>query len=91
VDGVSPIPDKPSKTKRKPKARSVYDCGCIKKVNALLAPKNTGVEVGMTINFQDGSQGDCLRIATFKLDGKKKGRAVNLLALFCPFCGVKYG
>lgn len=88
---MSPMAETQSKEKRKPKAPSVRDCGCIDKINALLEPKNTGIELGLTINFKDGSQGDCLRIATYKLDVKKKGRATNLLALFCPFCGVKYG
>lgn len=77
--------------KKKAKAPSVRDCGCVDKINKLLEARNTGIEVGMTMNFATGQQGDCLRIATYKCDQKKKGKAVSLLALHCPFCGVKYG
>lgn len=82
-----------AKSKRAPKKKepSVKACGCIDKINELLAAKNTGIELGLTLNFETGAQGDCLRIATYKCDSKKKGRAISLLALYCPFCGRKYG
>lgn len=81
------------KSKRAPKKKepSVKDCGCINKINELLAAKNTGINVGLTLNFETGAQGDCLQIITYKLDSKKKGRASHMLAAFCPFCGRRYG
>lgn len=80
-----------SKRMSKKKEPSVRDCGCIDKIDKLLAAKNTGVDVGLTLNFETGAQGDCLQIGTYKLDSKKKGRASHMLAAFCPFCGRRYG
>lgn len=85
-------PRKPPKRAAKSKPPSVRDCGCIDKINKLFEEKgrNTGIEVGITMDIANGRSGDCLRIATYKRDQKKKGKAVSLLALHCPFCGVKY-
>lgn len=79
-----------SKRMSKKKEPSVRDCGCIDKIDKLLAAKNTGVDVGLTLNFETGIQGDCLLIGTYKHDSKKKGKALNLFAQYCPFCGRKY-
>jgi len=80
----------PKKSARAKRRRSVMDCGCVKKIDKGLASHNTAIEVGFTMNFTTGTQGDCLLIQTRKVDPKKRGRPRPLFACYCPFCGTKY-
>ena len=57
-------------------------CGCAKMVQASLAELNTTL---VTTLFT----GQVL-LRTEKTDTRKRGRAIAVVASFCPFCGAAY-
>lgn len=64
-------------------------CGCIDAANKALEPRNTGLDVVLTMNFKSGQEGEALRVGTFKL-GDGKGKALAVFARHCPFCGASF-
>ncbi len=59
---------------------------CVKRVNALLAEKNT--EISVAISFATPTR-ELIRVATVKANPNLRGKPVNFFASFCPICGVK--
>lgn len=57
-------------------------CGCIAKVNGLLAPKNAQ----LLVNLLDDTY---TMVAVCKLDETKRAKLPLVIASFCPFCGIK--
>jgi hypothetical protein len=64
-------------------------CDCMTKVNEHLAERNT--QLTPTLAIRDG-QFKMLgaTLATQKIDKSKRGQPSNVIAAYCPFCGVKY-
>ena len=63
-------------------------CDCIELTNKALAEKGTNTEIVSTLPLF----GDIARvlISVAKIDEKKRGKPINLLPSYCPFCGEKY-
>jgi hypothetical protein len=59
-------------------------CGCISDVDNRLREHNTSL---VTTLF---SQPDRVAVETDKIDSKKRGKAMRVIASYCPFCGEKY-
>jgi len=70
-------------------SKSVSEHACIKAANEKLAARNTCVDVRQTFNFSTETEGERLLVATMKVDGKKRGKALAVFATYCPFCGDK--
>ena len=66
-------------------------CDCIKKMNEALKRDFEGAALGLII-FWDGTPARIAieTVAGDKQPGKRKPKAPNLLASFCPLCGEKY-
>jgi hypothetical protein len=71
---------------RKRAKNPLYDgavkCGCVVDANRRLAEYNTEV---VTTLFTGQ-----VALMVQKADSSKRGKAINVLAGFCPFCGVEY-
>ena len=68
-------------------------CKCIEQFNDELEKmgENTRIDVPLLINFKTGkATADKCKIATIKIDSKKRKRMVTLMAAFCPMCGKEY-
>lgn len=63
------------------------DHSCFTKADEKLAPKNT--RLGYMFGISPTNAGTFLRIATEKVDPSKRGRPINMAAIYCPFCGKK--
>ena len=61
-------------------------CECIEKVEAKLAEKNTRLHLA----FSCSGEPTKVMLGTEKIDSKVRGKPVNLISAYCPFCGVKY-
>lgn len=59
---------------------------CVKVMNTELAKYNTQLEE--VIAFTSPIR-EIIALRTTKIDPRKRGRAMNCIASFCPFCGVK--
>ena len=59
-------------------------CECVKQFNEQLASRNTKISEAWIL----GDNRMVPLIATVKLNEKKRGRPVEALASFCPFCGT---
>lgn len=67
-------------------------CDCVSKINQKLEEGgyNTVIDTPLTLNPDLSNQGNKLKIATAKLDNKKRGRPVPIFSSYCPFCGEKH-
>jgi len=66
-------------------------CECIQRANEMFKEHNMRIVTPMTID--DKRRLGPLPKATIlteRLDKKKRGNPMSLVATFCPFCGVKY-
>lgn len=63
-------------------------CTCIAAINDHLKPHNTQLVVSFSLAPQDAPELPV--ISTEKIDTKKRGRPMNVVPTFCPFCGGKY-
>ncbi len=61
-------------------------CDCITKMNEKLTEFNT--QLNTAFSFKYGEMG--VRIETFKRDPVKRGKAIAVIASYCPFCSEKY-
>lgn len=65
------------------------NCNCVRKINAVLAPKN----LQLCVSYQIGPpMRDHIQIHTMFADARAKPRGQKptpVLATFCPFCGTK--
>lgn len=60
-------------------------CGCIQKLDGMLAPQNTRL---VTTLFGNPPR---VVLRTEQVEtGRGKAKAAHLLATFCPFCGDRY-
>jgi len=57
-------------------------CDCVDQIDAKLADRNT------KLNLEVFSE-RCV-VESMKIDSKKRGAPVRVLASYCPFCGKKY-
>lgn len=63
-------------------------CDCAALVGAKLAEKNA--RLVCSLDLYTGKSGGVI-VATEKLNSKKRGGLIRLVASHCPFCGVKVG
>jgi hypothetical protein len=61
---------------------------CWAKVNAALKPRNSELDMAMTINLGNGKMGSMLFIPLRKINSRKPGLK-KIAPVFCPFCGEK--
>jgi hypothetical protein len=61
-------------------------CDCINKINEKLKERNTELIVALSLS----NKSDTVVISTGKVDSKKRGKPINMLPAYCPFCGRKY-
>ena len=69
-------------------------CECIKKVNEKFkeAGINTAIYVPATVSMKTGKmRSDRVTVATQKADSDKREKPKVLFAVYCPFCGERYG
>lgn len=64
-------------------------CNCLDLANEKLADKNTQVELIWGLGDK-GGLAVRMGVRTVKIDSKKRGRPITLLASFCPFCGEQH-
>lgn len=65
-------------------------CECMARFNERLADHNTRIVEMISLS---GNLTEALctpHIEVEKIDAKKRGRAMGVIATFCPFCGVRY-
>lgn len=64
-------------------------CECRTAIDTELAASNA--KIGIALLIGDGSLDLAPPLIVLeKVDEKKRGRLPNLVATYCPFCGVKY-
>ena len=61
------------------------NCNCIAEMDAAMTEHNT--VVNSSIAFGGSSPGLYVSVPTMKLDTSKRGKAITLIASYCPFCG----
>ena len=62
-------------------------CDCIEKLNELLKPRNTLINVSFDLL---GKMPMRTIISTVKYDDKNRMEERTIIATYCPFCGQKY-
>lgn len=62
-------------------------CDCITQIDEKLKEYNTGIDASISLKEDIPVKA---KVATYKLDSKKRGNAMSLVATFCPFCGQRY-
>lgn len=65
-------------------------CDCLTKTEELLKPKNTRLGVAFIVTNENEMVVRPLILTEQIEKGRGKGKAVNMLPSFCPFCGTKY-
>ncbi len=66
-------------------------CDCITRINKFLKDHNTQLEAPITFNPDNGMKVlTIMRIATVKINNRKKLGPVGFFATYCPVCGEKY-
>lgn len=63
-------------------------CGCVAKIEAMLAEKN-GTLVRAVCLDNEMNMSSKLVLATAKIDTKKRAKVPVVVVNFCPFCGKK--
>ncbi len=76
--------DRPAK--RRSKKPAPHPCWA--KVNEQLAPRNSELDMAMTIDFNTNVMGSALYIPLRRINSRKPGLQ-KLAPIFCPFCGEK--
>lgn len=61
-------------------------CDCYKDVDAQLAAQNT--KLIPAILWRKGELGVRFKIATEKIDSRKRSGPVTIVGSYCPFCGA---
>jgi hypothetical protein len=73
------IPDEPTR------------CACMTAANNQLKSHNTKLAVSFIFTRDLSGGMDVLpMIAVEKIDPRKRGKVMNVVPTFCPFCGTKY-
>jgi len=72
-------------TKEKSKKKPSTKCKCIALLNEKLTPHNTTLDLTFTL-----SGGTYIRMATTKIDTKKRGEVRHVVCAYCPCCGKKW-
>jgi hypothetical protein len=62
-------------------------CDCINRTNKRFAEHKLNTKLAPAY-FPSGRVR--LVVATCKVNEKEKGKAMNMIATYCPFCGEKY-
>lgn len=62
-------------------------CDCIRRTNERFKQKNMNTELVIACILTGETR---ILVATDKIDTKIRGKAVNMMATYCPFCGEKY-
>jgi hypothetical protein len=61
-------------------------CDCIVEINKLLAPRNTQLDLVLSLSGKP----DTVMIGASVIEKKRGARPIIMTANFCPFCGEKY-
>jgi hypothetical protein len=63
-------------------------CNCITDMNEIMRPRNTMLDTALL--FLTNPPQIRMRVATLPVNPKRKQKAENLIANYCPICGEKY-
>lgn len=63
-------------------------CDCVKKFDEALAPRNGRIAMAIQVT-QDLDLRARLLVKTEKIDSSKRKPVPDVMASYCPFCGVK--
>ncbi|KPH62306.1 hypothetical protein [Novosphingobium sp. ST904] len=66
------------------------ECTCLSKFNEMLKKHNTEIDVTFTIPRDGGPMRALPKIATSKIETRKRVGPVIAAPTFCPFCGQRY-
>jgi hypothetical protein len=64
-------------------------CNCIELTDKALAEHNTRLMLTFTWD-ENGKTTTSIAVPTQVIEKKRGARPVNILAVFCPFCGRRY-
>jgi hypothetical protein len=65
-------------------------CACMMAINDHLRAHNTKLAFSFILTGDRSGMDVLPMIMVEKIDLKKRGKAMNIVPTFCPFCGTKY-
>ncbi|HEX9136084.1 MAG TPA: hypothetical protein VF905_03955 [Nitrospirota bacterium] len=77
-----------NKAVKKTTKKKVSDCGCLKKIDALLAKRDQ--RLILPLRFKKDT-GPLRALVAAEQRGGARHKPVYVQANFCPFCGLEYG